>query len=1308
MKKFILFFMFVNTLFMNTLSAEVEYCNEANGDCFISISCPAGQYWEIYNESEYTSVQQFGNLPYPYNEWSFCQPSISLSIYIKRVNHCPENTTNSTWCQFTDYKKEAHCVACNQNDTPFPEEENNSTYSEPWRADSLQAAEHFQECSDNNGTIESAKITCVDYERCKISTCTQPNTSFPDPANNEYELFRWKADDNKSQLCTDTYKGTIQSQRTNCEEEYRCIIKTDMCRVSTKKESVSSYISPAGNVFHEDIPIAGSALNLHYSSNALDANMSTHIAYGWSIDDHALLMNDKLYLGNRSVWSVEPITQEDNTTLVKLGSKEFLFDIEGKHTQTRDIYTKHILQSFSYDSNALLESITDRFGNITTLIRDDNGVLTSIRAPLGQSTTITIDDNKDITHIAYEDSSSYNFIYEDHLMTSEQEPKGNTFTHIFDTEGKIEKVIDAEQGEWLFANTASSDANSYSIQRASGDEVTYKEYFLDEGILKTEEYLPWGETTTYANALDESNASVTTCGTTTLRAYKMSGSTLYRDPITNKKMLASLKQSMPSTLTKTTTFDRSYEYNGTALLKKIETATINEAATFTTTRDYANATQTTLSAEGIKSIEHFDVNNDLLLSFQYGNLEPTYYTYDERGRLLSITQGNRVTTHTYDDRGNIATLTDAKGKITTYTYDTMDRLTTITYPDSHSTHFSYDSNGNMTMLTTPTPSEHTFAYNGVNKRTGYTSPLQKATEYIYDKQRRLIQIIKPSTKSIETTYTNGRITSLVTPEDTYSYTYACGNNLASVTKGSESIHYTYDGELLTSLAYSGILNQTLTLGYDNTFNITSFSYAGDTTNYLYNKDNALIQSGNFTLTRNTNNGLVTKIADEEYTQERNYNKYGELTKLSDGLFDYKLTRDTTKITRKQETISEYVELFKKIKWLKPLKLKKIKSLTNYRYVYDKRDRLTKVYKNGRVVEKYTYDSNGNRASATINGITTTGSYTLDDQLEVYGNNTYRYDDDGYLEEKVTPEGTTTYTYGTLGELREVVTPTHTITYEHNANNQRTAKLIDGVIVEKYLWSDLTTLLAIYDKDDTLIQRYEYTDQRVPTSMTYNSTKYYLHYDQVGSLRAISDTSGNIIKEITYDTYGNILTDTHPTFKVPFGFAGGLLDKDTGLTRFGYRDYDAYTGKWSAKDPIDFNGGDTNLYGYVLGDPVGFVDADGLDVAIDNPLPVAGLILLTSGYGYYLMYDYLAHDGTLTIPSYWWDIPITDNPDDVYCEAKGGKQNIDNEYTRDVRNQDIKDPCKYLRGLYNSTKNNLERQKIKKAQKRFGCDGKNRF
>ena len=172
------------------------------------------------------------------------------------------------------------------------------------------------------------------------------------------------------------------------------------------------------------------------------------------------------------------------------------------------------------------------------------------------------------------------------------------------------------------------------------------------------------------------------------------------------------------------------------------------------------------------------------------------------------------------------------------------------------------------------------------------------------------------------------------------------------------------------------------------------------------------------------------------------------------------------------------------------------------------------------------------------------------------------------------------------------------TKHQNALNQRVAKEVNGTITQKYLWADLTTLLAIYDKDDNLIQRFEYANQRIPIAMTdKDNNRYYLHYDQVGSLRAISDKDHNIIKEITYDTYGNIINDTNPDFKVSFGFAGGLYDSDTKLVHFGYREYDSFTGKWTAKDPIGFQGGDSNLYGYVLQDPVDLVDPEGLKIII---------------------------------------------------------------------------------------------------------------
>ncbi len=124
-------------------------------------------------------------------------------------------------------------------------------------------------------------------------------------------------------------------------------------------------------------------------------------------------------------------------------------------------------------------------------------------------------------------------------------------------------------------------------------------------------------------------------------------------------------------------------------------------------------------------------------------------------------------------------------------------------------------------------------------------------------------------------------------------------------------------------------------------------------------------------------------------------------------------------------------------------------------------------------------------------------------------------------------------------------------------------------------------------------RFEYAGLRMPVAVNYGGATYYFAYDQVGSLRAVADSGGNVLKLIEYDSFGNVIEDSNPAFYMPFGFAGGLYDADTGLVRFGFRDYDPDVGRWTAKDPILFAGGDTDLYGYVLNDPVNLIDPDGL-------------------------------------------------------------------------------------------------------------------
>ena len=107
----------------------------------------------------------------------------------------------------------------------------------------------------------------------------------------------------------------------------------------------------------------------------------------------------------------------------------------------------------------------------------------------------------------------------------------------------------------------------------------------------------------------------------------------------------------------------------------------------------------------------------------------------------------------------------------------------------------------------------------------------------------------------------------------------------------------------------------------------------------------------------------------------------------------------------------------------------------------------------------------------------------------------------------------------------------------------------------------------------------------------------------------------MVKSIDYDSFGNIIADTNEAFKIPFGFAGGLHDRDTGLVRFGFRDYDPDVGRWTAKDSIGFAGGDTDLYGYCINDPINLIDPLGLEFSDILPGIKKAIVEGTKGGAY---------------------------------------------------------------------------------------------
>ena len=169
-----------------------------------------------------------------------------------------------------------------------------------------------------------------------------------------------------------------------------------------------------------------------------------------------------------------------------------------------------------------------------------------------------------------------------------------------------------------------------------------------------------------------------------------------------------------------------------------------------------------------------------------------------------------------------------------------------------------------------------------------------------------------------------------------------------------------------------------------------------------------------------------------------------------------------------------------------------------------------------------------------------------------------------------------------------------ISYVYDGQNRLVGKEVNGTLVQGFLYDGQLNPVAELDGSGNIVEQFVYgTRPNVPDYIVKGGVEYKVITDQVGSPELIVNAStGAIAEQIRYDAWGNVTSDSNPGFQ-PFGFAGGLYDRDTGLVHFGAREYDPETGRWMSKDPILFAGGDANLYGYALTDPINYIDLTGL-------------------------------------------------------------------------------------------------------------------
>lgn len=271
------------------------------------------------------------------------------------------------------------------------------------------------------------------------------------------------------------------------------------------------------------------------------------------------------------------------------------------------------------------------------------------------------------------------------------------------------------------------------------------------------------------------------------------------------------------------------------------------------------------------------------------------------------------------------------------------------------------------------------------------------------------------------------------------------------------------------------------------------------------------------------------------------------------------------------------------------------------YTYNPAGYLVEVARDAAVQSTYTYDLNGNRQNNSA-------AYDDQDRLTSTATATYTYTDNGELLTKTEGALVTQYTYDVVGNLKTVVLPSGTtIEYVIDANDRRIGRKVDGTLEKAWLYKDGLNPIAELDGAGNVVSRFVYASRgNVPDYVIKGGVTYRIISDHLGSPRlVINSADGTIVEAIEYDDWGNVLSDTNPGF-LPFGYAGGLYDADTKLVRFGARDYDPETGRWTAKDPIRFDGDGTNLYGYVLNDPINFVDVNGEYAQAAAKVALAGL------------------------------------------------------------------------------------------------------
>lgn len=659
----------------------------------------------------------------------------------------------------------------------------------------------------------------------------------------------------------------------------------------------------------------------------------------------------------------------------------------------------------------------------------------------------------------------------------------------------------------------------------------------------------------------------------------------------------------------------SYEYDS----KHNVTKATNDGLSMAVTHDVkGNTTGTTLSSTGttskITSSATYDSTGNRVLTQKDARGSTTTYSYDNNiskliGKPTSVTDANNVSVDTFYNNANGRVDSVGMGYDVYLLYGyTGGRLTSLMRggyaPDSSSEQ----------------DQTYTLGYNGFGNLTGISVGSRNLASYTYGSANGLLQ---------ELNYGNG---------DSVSYEYDKLERISNVyynNNTSPSVSYSYSGNGGLSKVEDNVADKVTDYNYDGLGRLTSMTerHGEDGVQFYlakYDGSNRVTQKGYmvspawngtfrdgriYGYTYNSANGSLSAMdlpANGRYSYT--YDGLKRLTSRSLAL------NSSSFLTRNYTFVTGYGTNGTTMMVGGLTNMKGSTTLNNYTYTYDNVGNITAI--GGSHPASYTYDSQGQLLTETVDGITYTYTYDTYGNLrsvnDGYATYDYTYGDSswkdlltafcGYpisydaLGNPTTWYNNNTFTWVNGRRLSTVSNPYvgQIASYTYDANGLRQTKTVDNE-EHRYVWQGNKLVSEYWDGEEL---EFFYDESGMPYAFSYKASAsaapvfYYYVTNLQGDVVKILNASGTTVADYSYNAWGKLLDSSGTMADVnPLRYRGYYFDAETGFYYVFSRYYDPEICRFINADDasnlgVNSDFASINLFAYCGNNPVNRADDGG--------------------------------------------------------------------------------------------------------------------